>query len=70
MSPATDGQLSIPCDLDERVALVFQDSSIRLLATIERHADLPWARKDIGIFNRCFVQHMVGASTRITFYDM
>src|SRR6266851_5908832 len=40
---------------------------VLFLTPIERHAHLPWARKDLGVFDRRFVRHHIGAGARITF---
>src|SRR5215475_7000361 len=63
-------QVTIEHFFGEFRAFVLHDLRVALDALVERHADLPWPRKDLGVFNGGLVHDRVGAAWCIALHDM
>src|SRR5260370_19027495 len=55
---------------NELHTLEIQDRCALLLAPIKRHADLPWAREDLGIFNGRFIGDHIRTNTSVTLHNV
>ena len=52
------------------MALIFQDFTICFLASVERHAYLPWSREDIRVLDCRFIEQVIRARRCIAFNDV
>src|SRR5262245_59451964 len=50
--------------------LMFEELRVRVLVSIQRHADLPWSREHLWILDRDLVEHVVGPCRRVPLDDV
>src|SRR5437762_14220123 len=56
--------------LDELYALVFHHLRVLPEVAIERHADFPWPREDLGVLHRRFIIDRVPIDERVPLDDL